>query len=51
MKILFTILIGLFLSITGYSQTCLHEGIIFTTQYQIDRFQIIYPNCTEMKAA
>jgi hypothetical protein len=31
---------------TGVSQSCLPEGIIFTTQSQIDSFPINYPGCT-----
>ncbi len=32
-----------------FSQSCLPEGITFTTQAQIDSFQINYPNCTEIE--
>jgi len=32
-----------------YAQSCLPEGITFTTQSQIDSFQILYPNCTEIE--
>ena len=31
------------------SQTCLPEGITFTTQAQIDGFQVNHPNCTEIE--
>ena len=31
------------------SQSCLPEGITFTTQSQIDSFQLNYPNCTEIE--
>ena len=31
------------------SQSCLPEGITFTTQSQIDSFQINYPGCTEIE--
>ena len=31
------------------SQSCLPDGIIFTTQSQIDSFQINHPNCTEIE--
>jgi len=34
---------------TAYSQSCLPEGIIFTTQEQIDNFQTTYPGCTEIE--
>jgi hypothetical protein len=30
------------------TQSCLPEGITFTTQSQIDNFQINYPNCTQI---
>ena len=40
----------LFISITAISQSpCLPEGIIFTTQEQIDSFQINYPGCLEIE--
>jgi hypothetical protein len=32
-----------------FSQGCLPEGITFTTQEQIDSFQINYPGCTEIE--
>ena len=32
----------------AYSQSCLPEGITFTTQNQIDSFQVNYPGCTEI---
>ncbi|MCK4568889.1 MAG: T9SS type A sorting domain-containing protein [Bacteroidales bacterium] len=32
-----------------FSQSCLPEGITFTTQSQIDSFPILYPNCTEIE--
>jgi len=31
------------------AQSCLPDGIKFTTQAQIDSFQITYPNCTEIE--
>lgn len=34
---------------TGVSQSCLPDGIAFTTQSQIDSFQINHPNCTEIE--
>ena len=34
---------------TVSSQSCLPEGITFTTQAQIDNFQTNYPNCTEIE--
>jgi len=33
----------------GIPNNCLPEGITFTTQAQIDSFQILYPNCTEIE--
>jgi len=40
----------LFAQITAYSQSpCLPEGITFTTQEQIDSFQVNYPGCTEIE--
>jgi len=47
------ILFGILL-LAGYQtplfcQSCLPEGITFTTQTQIDSFQINYPNCTEIE--
>ena len=32
----------------AFAQGCLPEGITFTTQEQIDNFQINYPGCTEI---
>lgn len=49
MKKLIALSIGLFLSFTGLSQSCLQEGIIFTMQAQIDSFQINYPGCMEIE--
>ena len=43
------ILILIFFQITTLSQPCLPEGITFTTQAQIDSFQINYPNCNEIE--
>ncbi|MCB2222016.1 MAG: T9SS type A sorting domain-containing protein [Bacteroidetes bacterium] len=40
----------LFIQLTAISQTsCLPEGITFTTQAQIDSFQVNYPGCTEIE--
>jgi len=47
-KLLLVTLISL-ISLTVLSQSCLPEGITFTTQSQIDSFQILYPNCTEIE--
>lgn len=35
-------------SFDSYSQSCLPDGITFTTQSQIDSFPINYPGCTEI---
>jgi len=34
------------INIGGYSQSCLPDGILFSTQVEVDSFQINYPNCT-----
>jgi hypothetical protein len=49
MKKFYATLIGLFVVLTGFSQSCLPEGITFETQAQIDSFQANYPNCTEIE--
>jgi len=36
-------------NLLSYSQGCLPEGIVFTTQQQIDDFQTNYPGCTEIE--
>jgi hypothetical protein len=38
-----------FFQITAFSQSCLPEGIKFTTQAQIDSFQTDYPGCTSIE--
>lgn len=38
----------LFLPAIIISQPCLPQGIVFTTQGQIDSFQVNYPGCTEI---
>ncbi|MCD4731170.1 MAG: hypothetical protein K8R74_11240 [Bacteroidales bacterium] len=43
------IFVLLFAQITTFSQPCLPEGITFSTQEQIDNFQTIHPNCTEIE--
>ena len=48
-KTLFILLIGLLLPFSGSSQGCLPEGIVFSTQNQIDSFQINNPGCTEFE--
>lgn len=46
-----TLLIGLafIVQVMVYSQSCLPDGITFTSQEQIDNFQNNYPNCTEIE--
>lgn len=39
----------LFILNNGLAQPCLPDGITFSTQSQIDSFQIIYPNCHEIE--
>jgi len=43
-----TIYFSLF-AVVSFSQPCLPDGITFTTQLEIDDFQTIYPNCTEIE--
>lgn len=38
-----------FISFLGYSQSCLPNGIAFTTQEEIDSFQTDYPNCSHIE--
>lgn len=45
---IFLVLVFL-LQIRVYSQPCLPEGIIFSTQEEIDNFQTNYANCTEIE--
>ena len=47
-KLLLVTLIS-FISFTATSQSCLPEGIVFTTQEQIDNFQTDNPGCTEIE--
>jgi hypothetical protein len=49
MKKLYLFIIGLLLSSTGLSQSCLPEGIGFNDQAEIDNFQVNYPGCTEIE--
>jgi hypothetical protein len=49
MNKVYILCLGLVLSLTGFSQSCLPDGITFTTQAQIDSFQVNYPNCTEIE--
>ena len=49
MKKLYILLTIIFITTTTLSQSCLPEGITFTTQTQIDSFQINYPGCIEIE--
>ncbi|MFO7613146.1 MAG: T9SS type A sorting domain-containing protein [Bacteroidales bacterium] len=49
MKKLPCFLSALLISIAAHPQSCLPEGITFTTQSQIDSFQVQYPNCTDIE--
>jgi len=44
-----TILMIVFCNSFLFSQSCLPEGITFSTQTQIDNFQVNYPGCTEIE--
>jgi len=46
MKKLFVIILLVFILKTVFSQGCLPEGIVFTSQQQIDDFHTNYPGCT-----
>jgi hypothetical protein len=48
-KLLLFIFIISFFQFTSFSQYCLPEGIIFTSQAQIDSFQVNYPGCTAVE--
>jgi len=48
-KLSLILVVLIFCCSSAFSQPCLPEGITFTTQSQIDSFQIIYPNCTEIE--
>lgn len=37
------------IQVNTQAQSCLPEGITFTSQEQIDNFQMNYPNCTEIE--
>ncbi|RLD24296.1 MAG: hypothetical protein DRI54_06290, partial [Bacteroidetes bacterium] len=45
------VLIAIFISTTTLSQSCLPEGITFTTQEQIDNFQTDFPGCIEIEGS
>lgn len=46
---LLAVILLIFLHLTTFSQPCLPQGILFTTQSQIDDFQSNYPDCTEIE--
>ncbi len=48
-KLKLLIVFGFIFQIIIYSQSCLPEGIVFTTQQEIDNFQTNYPICTEIE--
>jgi hypothetical protein len=48
-KFILTLLLMAFSGVFVIAQGCLPDGISFTTQAQIDNFQINYPNCTEIE--
>ena len=43
-----TIVLALFAFVFVSAQGCLPEGITFTTQEEIDNFQVNYPGCTQI---
>ena len=45
MKNYIILVIALLLSISAITQSCLPDGIIFSTQSQVDSFQVNYPGC------
>jgi hypothetical protein len=52
MKNLLLLLVSFFvIQEVAFSQSCLPEGITFTTQAQIDNFHSNYPGCTEIAGA
>lgn len=38
-----------FVTLSGNSQSCLPDGIVFTSQSQIDSFKTNYPNCSKIQ--
>ncbi len=48
-KFTYLIFLALIIQTSLFSQGCLPEGITFTTQEEIDNFQINYPNCTAIE--
>lgn len=48
-KCFLVLFILLIIRVNTQAQSCLPEGITFTTQAQIDSFQLNYPNCAEIE--
>lgn len=48
-KLILSAILFLLFSYTLEAQSCLPEGITFSTQAHIDSFQTLYPNCTEIE--
>ncbi len=48
-KLILIIVLAFFIQSTLSSQSCLPDGITFTTQTEIDNFQTNYPNCNEIE--
>jgi hypothetical protein len=48
-RLIFLLVLFTVLQEAIFSQSCLPEGITFTTQVQIDSFQTDYPDCTEIE--
>ncbi len=48
-KLTILIVSTIILQATVFSQSCLPEGITFSTQAEIDSFQINYPGCTKIE--
>ena len=48
-KLSITVFILVFCQVSAYSQSCLPEGIHFSTQEQIDQFQVNYPGCSQIE--
>ncbi|MEA3445981.1 MAG: hypothetical protein U9R19_14775, partial [Bacteroidota bacterium] len=45
-KLTLIIILSSIIQVASFSQSCLPNGISFTTQGQIDSFQINYPGCS-----
>lgn len=43
------VLISTIIQFQSFSQSCLPDGINLSSQLEIDNFQIVYPNCTEIE--